>query len=253
MKNKDKIVVKKPIAGVQNIVVLTLCVIFAGSFYSCKEKAGNEMQMFCVCGGCEDKFYYYVQDERVFYYEAILNDWLHIGFYPEVQDAEIVEFIDQTNLFKTFDVRTIDRLSEEILEYTPLERNYAKSYVNTKMQKTCTQLKDIISTLEKSPIVAYANHAMWWGDFYGMVTFSPYFYVAVKDKDDLSDLYAVSQETNTSIVKQPTFDSFWVFTLIANKDSKGNAQQMANYFYETGKFEYTFADWYYIYPVLSNQ
>ena len=62
-----------------------------------------------------------------------------------------------------------------------------------------------------------------------------YVYVFVKDVNDLSDLYAVVQETNTRIIEQDPYMPRW-FTISAGKNSKGNALQMANYFYETGKF-----------------
>jgi len=42
------------------------------------------------------------------------------------------------------------------------------------------------------------------------------------------------QETNTRM-KQESYERY---IIIADKNSKGNALQMSNYFYETGKFLY---------------
>jgi hypothetical protein len=61
----------------------------------------------------------------------------------------------------------------------------------------------------------------------------PLFYVRVKNTGDLSDLHAVAEETNTKILYG--FDNN-IFTVLAEKTSKGDALQMANYFRETGKF-----------------
>jgi hypothetical protein len=67
------------------------------------------------------------------------------------------------------------------------------------------------------------------------MAFSHYFIVAVKDKDDLSDLYTVAEETNTWIKGQDQFMPDW-FILKADKNSKGNTMRMTQYFDETGKF-----------------
>ena len=48
--------------------------------------------------------------------------------------------------------------------------------------------------------------------------------------------YNMMAETNTELFKQNEFMKNW-FTLIATKESRGDALSMANYFYESGLFE----------------
>jgi len=232
-----------------------IALLLAGSFSSCTEKGeAPDTNQILECD-CKDELYYYsvLDDQKYYFDDRLLNDWLHVGFNLQVQDDEIVKFINETGLFKPVDIRNIIIVPEEYRIGVPTgingSINYKRLYVNTKEQKTCSQLKEIICTLEESPMVAFANLAFWyWKDGSekekGMESFSNYFYVTVKDKDDLSDLYSVSQEMNTIIIEQPEYLSFSsTFTLQLNKSSKGNALQMGNYFAETGKFELAGPEW----------
>ncbi|MCL2683038.1 MAG: BACON domain-containing protein [Bacteroidales bacterium] len=197
---------------------------------------------------CEDELYYYYDDEKKFYVdqlsldEPFLKDWLLVGFVSRANDVEIVNYINQTGLFKP--VNASDIWYHARLQM--YEHDSHLIFVNTKEQKTCKQLKEIIRTLEKSPIVTYANITLGHEE-YGMpnftniVSWSQYFYVKVKDENDLSDLFAVIQETKTQFIKQDTFMPKW-FMLSADKKSMGNALRMSQYFYETGKFVATTPD-----------
>jgi hypothetical protein len=66
-------------------------------------------------------------------------------------------------------------------------------------------------------------------------SYSHLFYVKVKDSADLSELNRILQETNAEIKSQDTYMRQW-FTLSADKNSMGDALQMANYFFEPGHF-----------------
>ena len=148
-----------------------------------------------------------------------------------MKNGEIVRYITQTGLFKPVNASKIVR--EENSRWRTTTYNYL--FVSTKSSKTCTQLKEIIRTLEKSPIVAYASLSLC--DTYQcleFLSFPNYFYVVVKDPDDLVDLHAVVQETNTRIIGQYIWPE-WFF-VETNKKSKVNSLKMANYFHETGKF-----------------
>lgn len=72
--------------------------------------------------------------------------------------------------------------------------------------------------------------------------YSSNFYVKVFDETNLTDLHNVISETNTELTGQNEFMKKWL-TLRATKDSKGNALKMANYFYESGLFEYSEPDY----------
>jgi len=211
---------------------------------------------------CKDELYYYhncySDDDQIVCCEKnylddhnrFRNDCLLVGFFLEAQDAEIVTFINKNGLFKSVD-------SKKIISYSDLVFHgfdYRVILVETREQKTCSQLKKIISDFEKSPIVAYAHYVFEGGnsDLWGtpleldFLSYVGYFWISVKDENDLTDLYAVVQETNTWIVFQSPFytDNF---LLGANKNSKGDALQMVNYFHETGKFRFSIPGllWYY--------
>jgi len=209
---------------------IAFLLILAVCFSSCTEKEEEPQELGCDCA---DELFYYIFDEKRFLDDRFLNDWLLVGFEPQVQDAEIVNYINQTGLFKSVEVSSI-------VSHARSEDDYHMMFVNTKKPQTCSQLKETISTLEKSSIVAYATLSFKGISCFGFscmdyMAFSHYFLVAVKDEDDLSDLYAVAEETNTWIKGQDQFMSDW-FILRANKNSKGNTMQMTQYFQETGKF-----------------
>jgi len=173
--------------------------------------------------------------EKQFFADLFINNWLYIGFDNKVKDNEIVDYLNKTGLFKTVDVTKIYRPNE-----SPHNKNeHIRLFVNTKERKTCSQLKEIINMLEKSPIIVAADLA-FCQTYYNCsvkMSYTNFIYVKVKDKDDLSDLYAVTQETNTWI-DESRIDSAYpdLFYVVINKNSKGNVLQMANYFGETGKF-----------------
>ena len=238
-------VIKSPFERLQKVVVLALCVVLAGSIYSCESES--------VCGDCKDELYFYVSEngEKVFLYDYLLNDWLLVAFDPQTQTCDIVEFINQTGFFKPVDVSEIFYQS---LSYCPSANEVnCMLFVNTKKPKSCTQMKNVIRQLENSPIVSFTS-LVFEGNrftdvpFYtkGLVmSFSTFFEVCVKDINGFSDVYEAAQETNTKIVCQKSdgFSKFenWFF-LRVDESSKGNALQIANYFYETGKFRYANPD-----------
>lgn len=67
------------------------------------------------------------------------------------------------------------------------------------------------------------------------VAISDLFYVKLKSVEDLNKLEKLAARTNTEIVGQNTFMPEW-YTLAAHKNSKGNALEVANIFYESGFF-----------------
>jgi hypothetical protein len=65
---------------------------------------------------------------------------------------------------------------------------------------------------------------------------SQYFYVKLKQKSDLEILELFAIENKVEIVGNDKFMPLW-FILSCTKNSKGNALEMANVFYESGNFE----------------
>jgi len=181
---------------------------------------------------CKDELYYYKEgnSNKNFLSDQFVNNYLVIGFERHIVDEEIVVFINNSGIFNPVK-------SEEIYYYPQNNDSYyyPTLLVNTKNKYTCSQFKEIITTMEESPIVAYTSFTFSnYG--YDIRAWSNIFHLSVKDKDDLSDLYAIVQETNSLIIEQNEFSPHR-FMLVTNKFSKyKNGLQMANYFYETGKF-----------------
>ena len=201
-----------------------IALILTGSVTSC---AKEYEELGC---DCRDELYYYASNEKVFLldYYSFNDNGLLVGFEPQVKDTEISRCLHETGSFQKVKKSNITRHDPKFgYEYDYL-------YVSTKKKHTCAQLKEIIRTLEKEPIVSFA-HLSFCKPNNDPVHISYCFYVEVKDKNDLADLYAIVQETNTRIKEQYQWAPEW-FTLVADKNSKGNAMKVANYFFETGKF-----------------
>lgn len=232
----------------------------------------NEQNEIEACEACECELYHYVfkpvddhtvpreyklQKEILCDY---LSDFLYLYFYLKATDDEIVDFLDQTDLFEPVYADSILRADYSLMTIPDYKRwenpvNAALLCVKTKESKTYAQLNEIIRTLHMSSIVRLAKHTFCSPtalDCLIIISFSPYFHVQVKDRNDLSDLYAVMEKTNTWIIDsiQDEFspDNGTWFLLAADKNSKGDGRQMANYFYETGKFSSTFSSRETFYP-----
>jgi len=222
--------------------VITASAVFV--LFSCRDK--EPQKLWCDCA--DELFYYYYDGhvyEKIFLDDVFLNDWLVVGIESQVKDEEIVNFINQTGLFKP--VKTSDVIfgrpsqDDEIDDY-PDDEYMHLIFVNTLKPKTCSQLKEIIQTLEKSSFVAYANltfETNWHGELINMdlMSFTNEVIVKLKKLDDLPVLNSITSETNTQIKKQMRPEAP-IFIISTNKNSKGNALQMANYFHETGNFEW---------------
>ena len=171
--------------------------------------------------------FYDSNDKKTFLDGRFLNNCLLVGYPKQVQGTEIIDYLNQTGLFNPVDTSDLQALpNHAYIDFSAL-------IVYTKENKTCSQLKEIIHTLEKADIIAFASLTAGKSDEPDW-TYTDEIAVGVKDKDDLSDLYAVMEETNTRIKKQTEI----YYLLGVGKNSMGNAVQVANYFYETGKFKY---------------
>jgi len=61
------------------------------------------------------------------------------------------------------------------------------------------------------------------------------FYVKLKTEGDIANLQNLANETDVEILRQDRFMPIW-YTLACTKHSKGNAVEMANFFFESGHF-----------------
>ena len=184
---------------------------------------------------CADELFYY-HNGKYFIDNLFINDMLLIGFDHNVKPIEVIEYIYQTGLFSSI----ID-INHSDCENGYCEEEYNWLIANTKEQKTCSQLKEIIHILNNSSIISFSNfifesNAIFGNSCGGIMFFTEQFYVEVNDLSDLSDLYNVANETNTIVIGKYSGSGNFLL-LSADKKSAGNTLQMANYFYETGLFK----------------
>ena len=190
----------------------------------------------CDCEECKNEMILLSSREKSFVNHLLLNDWLHVVFYPDVTNAQMIEYLNKTCLFKPVD--------KDNFQYSNTV------WVNTKKPTACVRLREIIQLLEKSPIVECANltferlhiDPVLIGENRNIATVANEFIVKVKDPDDLADLYAVAQETNTHVTRELFEGIVWLrgnFSVKVDKHSKLNAYLMPLYFLETEKFEST--------------
>lgn len=187
-------------------------------------------------GSCEFVNFKYYDGTQ--YDLGILQDnYILIGIDTTYSDNQIQNFISTIDYFDqnySYSIHPEDKFKEIPLRLTT--------------SKTCEQITQIIAELEQNAIVAYAHYTMQtdncqnaiWEEMSDLCinSYGSSFYVKVFDENDLTDLNQKITETNTELVKQNEFMPEW-FELRATKNSSGDALKMANYFYETGLFEYS--------------
>jgi len=184
------------------------------------------------CNFVDFKYYH---DEPSFLGE-MSNDFVLVGSDSANSDNFIQEF-----------VKTKDYLDQsydfEILK----DNNYPYKYFGLKLKNTssCQEIASIINDLKENSIVSFAHYTIQTDNCLNLIgesigeqcvnSYSNIFYVKVKDVNDTTALNNTIRETNTWIREQNEFMEDW-YSVYANKNSKGDALEMANYFYETGLF-----------------
>jgi hypothetical protein len=126
--------------------------------------------------------------------------------------------------------------------------DYGYKYACIKLSRTCNcnEVTWVINDLEKDFKIAFAHYTIQTDDCTNFIwepigeqcvdSYSNIFYVRVKNPNDLGDLDNIILQTNTQIIEQNQFMSNW-FSLSADKNSKGDALEMANFFFSTGLFD----------------
>ena len=147
-------------------------------------------------------------------------------------------------------IQSKDYLNQDYEYVINHQSSYKYKYIALKLisEKDCIEITNILSDLKESNIIDYAHFAMQTDDCTNEVggqigekcinSYSSEFYVKVIDENDLTDLNNIIEETNTVLEHQNEFMPKW-FTLRADKNSNGDALQMANYFYETNLFQHS--------------
>ena len=164
------------------------------------------------------------------------HNYVHIGIDSLISDQEIRDFVSNESSFE-------DGYEFKIWKYP----HYSKKQTVLKFSESlsCESISAKIEDFEKVPLIDYAHFTMQTDGCRNLIgwpigekcinTYSSLFYVQVKDTTDISSLEKTAIETNTNILKTNRFMRDW-YTLTADKNSMGDALQMANYFFETGLF-----------------
>jgi len=159
------------------------------------------------------------------------NNYLLVAFDTTYSENAIRKFISSVTYFDQHYRYTLYSSKLAVLKFSH--------------PKTCEEITDIIFSLQKNPIIEFAHYTMKTDNCQSMImeplgklcvnSYNNYFYVKVFDKNKLTDLYKMIAETRTEFVEQDQFMKEW-FILKVTKQSKGDAIQMANYFYESKLF-----------------
>ena len=180
--------------------------------------------------------YYYDNNEKK-WLEELSSDFILISIDSSTTDDDIVYFVNSQGIFKGIS-------ASDVIRYP----NYRFKHVVAKflVGNDCYGITYVINEIETNGFVDYVHYTIQTDDCTNLIgeqignkcvdSYSDLFYVKVNNPNDLTDLDKIVQKTNTEKLEQNTFLKDW-FTLRANKASKGDALQMANYFYETGLFK----------------
>jgi hypothetical protein len=145
-----------------------------------------------------------------------------IGFKDTLAIQEIQSIIDKYTFIKTF-----NQFHE-----------FYKSLVIADLKEgiSCEEFQNDLNTLKNDTNILFANPSVFGNDgsFCGVLD---EFIVCLKDSTQLSELELqnIALQTNTTIVRKENFLPLF-YLLSATKFSKGDAFEMSDYFYETGKF-----------------
>ncbi len=186
--------------------------------------------------------------------DSIKSTCQFTNYYYTAGTKEIIGNYINNYILVSFDsLATESQIRQKIAATKEFDQNYRYYYTTEKniplrlsQTKSCDEMADFMASLEKDPIVNYTSYCMtsscgnvlgyqFMNSNFCIGSSSDQFNVKVIDQHNLTDLNRLAAETNTEIISQNSFMPT-IFTLRTNKKSKGSAMQMANYFYETGKF-----------------
>ena len=165
------------------------------------------------------------------------NDYIYIGVDGNDSDRDITNHVLSTGFF--------DHDQELFISNSGnLDTEFKHMVVKLRKSCNCGEIAWVLNELMEDSRITFA-HYTFQSDPCGDInlppvqcvsTYSNYFYVKVKDPQDLTDLNATANATNTEVIHQNEFMDNW-FTLKAGKDAQGDAMKLANFFYETGLFD----------------
>jgi len=179
---------------------------------------------------CKFVNFFYSGDSTVSLGE-LANDYIIVGFDDKSTESQIRDFIESEKEFAPNYTYTTQSF------FVPLKLRQPKS---------CQGITAFIAKLQKDPLITLVHYTMKTDCSYSFMpilasrcvkSYSKFFNVKVKDANDLTSLNTMIKSTGTQLVEQNRSYPQW-FMLKADKNSKGDALSMANYFKESKLFEH---------------
>ncbi|MCK9236267.1 MAG: S8 family serine peptidase [Bacteroidales bacterium] len=194
-----------------------------------KEKQFNMKKLFTVLTSLFIVNFLFGQS-AFYYYEGkkIPIDWstdkIYVKFKDEKAESEKKQVIARISNIKTPEKRNLEHPNDVAI-------------LDILADRTMSGIKERIKDFNSDTSVVVANPFFISKTDSTLMGLTELFYVKLKSPSDFTELERLAKETNTFLLKQNEFEPS-VYILVADKNSNGNALEMANYFYETNIFEY---------------
>jgi subtilisin family serine protease len=184
--------------------------------------------LFCLTNVIAQEYYFWANGQK--YALELSNENLYVLLKSNNRDL-----VAQNLKISPREISDIERLtySKTIVSKRPNrfidEADLYWGFVNRQLDK-----EEI-----KSSEIVYAAPSFRLND--KLVWLSNFFYVKLKQEQDIDILEVLAEENNVAIVGSDSYMPLW-FILSCDKNSKGNALEMANLFYEKGNFSFAEPD-----------
>lgn len=148
-----------------------------------------------------------------------------------------LEIID-TKKFIIFDLENKDssdvfaKFSEKSIKIKSIK---AKEYSDEKNNKWAIVEKSFLNQLKKDDFNIKYEGSFFYNPNKIEAGLSHIFYVKLRKMEDMESLEILAKDNNVTILRNNKYMPLW-FTLACSKESKGNALEMANMFYESKLF-----------------
>lgn len=173
------------------------------------------------------------------YLGNVSNDYLFLGIDTVYTDQQIKDFIATQKYF--------DKGCSYVIHSEGVRVKFKSIPIKLNTSKSCDEIAQIILDLQKESIISYANYTMISNSCIDLIgrkmgdlcvrVFGADFVVKIFKEEDIEVLNEMIAKTNTELVEKNSMMPNW-YLLRVTKKSKGNAMEMANYFHESGLFQY---------------
>ncbi len=193
------------------------------------------LSLLCFCNFAiltYSQYYYYYYDQKISL--SLNTSYIYICSYTATNTNQLNNIIGSN-----FDITSsgLERTSDsenQLNTEKDKTTGLFKAEIRIKGEISQFEYFDLIDKLKKLDGINYA--APCFSTIKGKkMDVSHLFYVKLKSPNDLSQLQALTQQTKSKILHQNKFMPQW-YTLVCDKNSSGNALDVANQFYESGKF-----------------